>query len=850
MQTFLLTGDWQFRQQDKKNWLPAQVPGCVHSDLRRAELIPDPFWGSNELQLAWIERADWTYRRTFDVTDEMLQEQTIELVCDGLDTLATVFVNGQKIASTENMFIGYRWPVKKHLKNGANEIEIRFANPMDYIEARRKKHNFAEWCDPVGGSSNIRKEQCSFGWDWGPRFPTCGIYKAIYLEAWSGNRLADVYVEQHHASGKVTLSIAPELTKKQNAICRATLKLNDEIIAQSEGEGALQIEVENPQLWWPNGLGKQPLYDLEVELLSDSKYEAKYGARASSPQVKNAGKMPALHKKPVLNSKNLRVGLRTIELDRHADQWGESFQFVVNGVPFFAKGANWIPAHSFVNEVTRADYDNLLTSAVEAHMNMLRVWGGGIYEMEEFYDLCDEKGILVWQDFMFACSLYPGDEKFLKSVESEARFQTKRLRNRACLALWCGNNELEQMPQEITATPERKAAYDAVFYDILARVTKELNPQIAYWPSSPHNPEGYEKGFNNENAGDCHFWDVWHARKPVKTYESKNFRFCSEFGMQSYSSPEIAATFCNTQDFNVFGPAMENHQKNGAGNLIILDYISRLYRFPKDFASLSYLSQLNQAYCMKVGIEHFRRAMPRTMGALYWQLNDCWPVFSWSSIEFGGKWKALHFAAQKFFAPALVSAHTLGDETVQYSSNRVVSNIHEVNLYTVYDGVEPRRAQLQWTLYHLDNRILKSGRKKVNLHYGESILQQQLDFQKEIDKHGRRAIYLRVFLTDGDELLSQNTVFFTAPRYLEFEKEKLAPQIEKTGEATYKLHFEAAQFHHQVMFNLPNLPFRASDNFFDLYPGAPHVVELKTDENFPVAQLKKRLEIMSYADSY
>lgn len=823
MQKITLSGDWQFRQQNTKTWLPGRVPGCVHTDLRRNEKIADPFWGSNELQLAWIERADWEYRRSFEVSDEMLQEQQIDLVCDGLDTLATVFINGQKIAATENMFIGYRWPIKKHIRVGKNEIEIRFVNPMDYIEARRKNHNFAEWCDPIGGCSNIRKEQCSFGWDWGPRFPTCGIWKDIRLEAFSGSRLKNVYVEQHHEDGKVTLVIAPQLGQKQKTICRATLKLHGEVIAGQEGNEVFKLAVENPKLWWPNGLGEQPLYDLEVELLQDDK---------------------------ILDAQKFRIGLRTIELDRHVDQWGESFQFVINGVPVFAKGANWIPAHSFVNEVSRADYDNLITSAVEANMNMLRVWGGGIYEMDDFYELCDEKGIMVWQDFMFACSLYPGDNEFLNSIASEAYHQVRRLRHHACLALWCGNNELEQMPQEIMTTPQRVIDYQAVFYDILPDIVKRNNPQAAYWPSSPHNPEGYEKGFNNENAGDCHFWDVWHARKPVKTYETKNFRFCSEFGMQSYSSPEIAATFCDPQDFNVFGPAMENHQKNGAGNLIIFDYISRLYRFPKDFASLSYLSQLNQAYCMKIGIEHFRRSMPRTMGALYWQLNDCWPVFSWSSLEFGGKWKALHFAAKKFFAPALVSAHVPGDETVQYSSNRVVSDIHEVNLYTVYDGVKTRKAELGWTLYHLDNRVLKSGRLKVVLSYGESILQKALDFQKEIDKHGRRNIYLRVFLNDGEELLSQNTVFFSAPRYLEFQREKLTPAIVNTGSSTYKLRFESEHFHHQVMFNLPNVAFRAADNFFDLFPGVPHEFELMVPENFSVAELKKRFDVMSYVDSY
>jgi beta-mannosidase len=844
MQTIDLAGAWAFRRKGEKKYLPAQVPGCVHTDLRREGKIPDPFWGANEMELAWIERADWEYRRTFEVSAEVLQNQNVELVCDGLDTLATVFVNGHKIAATENMFIGYRWSVKKYLQPGQNEIEIHFANPMDTIEARRKTHNFGEWCDPVGGSSNLRKEQCSFGWDWGPRFPTCGVYKDIYLQAWSVNRLVDVLVEQKHAEGQVTLNVTPESAKKGGAF-RAKLKYNGEVVAQAEGEKALQLEVAKPLLWWPNGYGAQPLYDLEVELLSPSPGPSRReGSKISSPI--GGGWVGGA----VLDSKNLRIGLRTIELDRHADQWGESFQFVVNGLPIFAKGANWIPAHSFVTEVTREFYDDLLTSATQAHMNMLRVWGGGIYEMEAFYDLCDEKGILIWQDFMFACSLYPGDKKFLKSVEAEADFQVRRLRNRTCLALWCGNNELEQMPQEIVATPERKKAYEDVFYGILPHAVESLNPQIAYWPSSPHNPEGYEKGFNNENAGDCHFWDVWHARQPVKTYETKNFRFCSEFGMQSYSSPEVAATFCDPNDFNVFGPAMENHQKNGAGNLIIFDYVSRLYRFPKDFAGLSYLSQLNQAYCMKVGIEHFRRAMPRTMGALYWQLNDCWPVFSWSSIEFGGKWKALHFAAQKFFAPALVSAHVPGDETLHYASNRVRSTIHEVNVYTVYDGTQPRKAEVGWTLYHLDNRVLKQGRKNVQLCYGESILQLPLDFQKEIDKFGRRHIYLRIFLRDGDELLSQNTVFFTAPRYLEFGRETLSPQIEKTGAGRYELHFEAKHFHHQVMFNVPGARFHASDNFFDLYPCVPHVVELQLPQDLSIAQLKKRLEVMSYVDSY
>jgi beta-mannosidase len=450
-------------------------------------------------------------------------------------------------------------------------------------------------------------------------------------------------------------------------------------------------------------------------------------------------------------------------------------------------------------------------------MNMMRVWGGGIYELDDFYDLCDELGLLVWQDFMFACSLYPGDEAFLNLVPPEAKFQVKRLQPRACLALWCGNNEIEQMPQEILATPERKAAYEKLFYGILPHAVEQFDGVTAYWPSSPHNPEGYGKGFNNERAGDCHVWDVWHARHPVNRCEEMNFRFCSEFGMQPYSSPQVAKTFCPPEEMNVFGPAMENHQKNPAGNQIIFDYVLRLYRFPKDYASLAYLSQLNQAHCMRIGIEHFRRGMPRTMGALYWQLNDCWPVFSWSSLEFGGRWKALHFEARRFFAPALVSAHVPGDETFA-KGNIAVSTIHEVHLYTVYDRVQEQSATLRWALYNLHDEILEQGQKPVALRQNESVLQQSLDFAPQIEQHRRRNLYLRAWLEAEGETLSSQTVFFTAPRFLDLKRAQVQVQVLATGDGWAEVEFSSPVFQHRVAFDIGETDFRASDNFFDLYP--------------------------------
>jgi beta-mannosidase len=822
LQTLSLNGTWQFRQQGAEQFHAAQVPGCVHTDLLHNELIPDPFWGSNELELQWIETTDWEYSTTFDVSDELLARAYVDLVADGLDTLATIILNGQEIARTENMFVGYRFPVREWLRPGRNQLSILFANPMAYIHARQPLHSFAEWNDPVGGSSNIRKEQCSFGWDWGPRFATCGIYKNIELQAWDASRITHVRVQQYHGDGGVLLAIQPQLTQPDaNATVRCRLTLDGQTVAQAKGSGAIELAVEQPQLWWPNGLGAQPLYELETELL---------------------------HSDEVLDRRRLRIGLRTIMLDRHADEWGESFQFVVNGVAVFAKGANWIPAHSFVASVGRADYQNVLSSAVEANMNMLRVWGGGIYEMDDFYDLCDQLGLMIWQDFMFACSLYPGDEQFLALVEQEAAYQVPRLANHACMALWCGNNEIEQMADEITATIERQAAYEKIFYDLLPAAVATHDPATPYWPSSPHNPEGYQHGHNNERAGDCHFWDVWHARYPVKRYEEMNFRFCSEFGMQSYSSPMVAATFCPPEEMNVFGPAMENHQKNAAGNQIIFDYVSRLYRYPKDYAALAYLSQLNQAYCMKVGIEHFRRSMPRTMGALYWQINDCWPVFSWSSLEFGGRWKALHYAARRFFAPALVSAHVPGDEKAG-KGNYITNTIHDVNIYTVYDGVAAQDGMVKWALYKLDDQILDQGQQDVALRYGESQQLTTLDFADAIAQHDRRQLYLRLWLEVGEQTVSQQTVFFTAPRFLDLRRAPVQSSVLAQNDGAFEIEFSSPVFQHCVEFDLAGTDHRASDNFFDLYPNVPHRVLVRTTD-LTEAQLVARLTTRSLVDSY
>jgi beta-mannosidase len=809
---------WAFLEPKSRHWLRARVPGCIHSDLFRHKRIPDPFWGSNEKELQWIEERDWDYRCRFAAEAKFCDYEHIELVAEGLDTIASLRLNGQNIGWTENMFLEHRFDVKEAIRTGRNILEIRFGSPLLYIRARRKPGDFAEWNDPVGGCSHIRKEQCSFGWDWGPRFATCGVYKPIRLEAWRDNRFESVRIRQRHEAGHIAASIEAQLAREGDQI-RGTVCRNDQVVAEISD---LKFEISNPKLWWPNGHGDQALYDVRLELVQEDK---------------------------VLDRWSGRIGLRTIVIDRHPDEFGESFQFVVNGRPIFAKGANWIPAHSFVSEVSRSDYDNLLTSAAQAHMNMIRVWGGGIYEMEEFYDLCDEKGLLVWQDFMFACAIYPGGTEFLASVKAEAEYQVKRLANRACLALWCGNNEIEQMPAQILRTKQRKKAYDDIFYGILPEAVTRYDGETAYWPSSPHNPEGYKRGHNNEKAGDSHFWDVWHARQPVKNYEKKEFRFCSEFGMQSFSSPEIAALFCPAEEWNAFGHAMESHQKNRAGNLIIKDYVSRRYRMATDYPSLAYLSQINQAYCMKVAVEHFRRSMPRTMGALFWQLNDCWPGFSWSSLEFGGHWKALHFAARRFFAPVLVTAHIPGDEWLGIG-NIWRSTIREVHLHTVCDAPGKTTGTLSWTLFHLDGRLLEAGEKSVFLGYGQSHRQKTLDLSGNMKTYGARNIYLRIRLETDDGSVSEDTVFLTAPRFMELPRTPIATTVKRTAQNEFQLAFQSRGFHHAVQVDLPGIAHRVGDNFFDLYPGEMRKVQLSTKKAAMLAEIKRALSIRSLADIY
>jgi len=816
---------WRFRDCSGSTWIPATVPGCVHTDLLRAGLIPDPFWGTNEAALQWIGERDWEYATEFTAGPALLSERVVELVADGLDTVATVHLNGTEVARTENMFRGGRWDVTRLLRPGPNVLGIRFGSAITYIETERPGHRPREINDPVGGCTIIRKQQCQFGWDWGPRFVTAGIWRDLRLEGWTGNRLDNVAVTQVHArTGAVTLLLAPELARRA-ARARIRWRLTSPGRPPQTGTGR-RIRVRRPRRWWPAGQGEQPLYRLEVD-------------------VAGPGGQP-------LGTWSRRIGLRTIKLDRHADLWGESFQFRVNGRAIFAKGANWIPAHCFVAGLKRADYARDLRAATAVHMNMLRVWGGGIYESEDFYDLCDELGLLVWQDFMFACTLYPGDAAFLASCRAEAEHQVRRLRHRASLALWCGNNEIWSINAHELVDPTKRARrtdYERLFHRALPAVVRRHGGATPYWPSSPWRGGPDTSHAGGEARGDSHFWDVWHGRNPVKDYEKWNFRFASEFGMQSYSSAATQATFCPPAEANVFGSAMENHQKNKGGNQVVLDYISRRYRFPRGQDALVYLSQLNQLDCVQTGVAHYRRQMPRCMGALYWQLNDCWPVASWSSIEFTGRWRALHHAARRFFAPAFVSAHVPGDEVFGINNYRH-STVGEVHLHTTYDAPRAAAGLLRWDLFHLDGTVVEQGRRRVALRPMRSARPVTLDLGEPLAKFGRENLYLRIALEVAGRTVSTDTVLFTLPRFIELPRARTRTAWAARGPRRATVTLTSPVFQHRYELDFAGLAFTASDNFFDLYPGEAKHVDLEFAAAVSMAALRRSFRGRSLVDTY
>ncbi|HEX7956871.1 MAG TPA: glycoside hydrolase family 2 protein [Pyrinomonadaceae bacterium] len=787
-------------------------------------LVEDPFYRDNERKLQWVGKTDWEYRTTFNVTPALLRRGHLELVFDGLDTYATVYVNERPALEADNMFRTWRVNVKALLKPGANTLRVLFRSPINEVLPRMRSLGYELPASNDQGektSPHTRKAPYQYGWDWGPRFVTSGVWRPVRLEAWDAARLADLHVFQNHLgedAAQLTAAVEVESDGASDAVLvvedpadgrvasRQTVKLS-----AGRNRFALKLSVPNPQLWWPAGMGPQKLYTLRARLLAGK------GDRVS-------------------DELSTRVGLRTVELRRQPDREGKSFTFVVNGVPVFARGANWVPADSFPERVTRERYRQLLESARDANMNMLRVWGGGYYEADDFYELCDELGLLVWQDFMFACSMYPGDEKFLASVRAEAEDNVRRLRNHPSVALWCGNNEVEtawhhwgwkqRLPAKLWDD------YKKIFHGVLPEVVSALDPSRPYWPSSPSS--NLEEDSDSQRTGDVHYWEVWHAAKPFGEYETQHPRFMSEYGFQSFPSIETVNAYTVASDQDIQSPVMLAHQKHPRGNQLIREYMLREYPEPKDFESFLYASQVLQAEGIRVGAEHLRRQMPHNMGSLYWQLNDCWPVASWSSIDYFGRWKALQYYARRFYSPLLVSPRANGGS---------------VDFHIVSDGPEPVRARLVVTLFDFDGRALLTTGRDVHIAPLRGDPYMSLSVKDFLGGRDPKEVFLLAELKAGGRVVSTGSHFFRPFKELSLS----APRVDANVAATrggFKVTLTTDRLARSVYLSAPGAEGSFGDNFIDLIPGRPAEIEFRPAGRARLEDFRRRLKVRSLADAF
>ncbi|MDT0557745.1 glycoside hydrolase family 2 protein [Ichthyenterobacterium sp. W332] len=782
--TITLHDNWEFKKVTDSIWSSATMPGNVFSDLLDDKLIEDPFIGKNEEKVQWVSETDWEYKTTFSVDKKTLEKKHLELNFEGLDTYAFVYLNDSLILKSNNAFRAFKIDVKSSLEL-ENELRIVFERTSKYEDAEKAKLPYEL---PEGNRIFTRKPQFQYGWDWGPKLNTVGIWRPIKLVAWNDFKIEESAILQSNtldSLGNVTVEF--KINSNLETPISFELFINNSLSLTSKYSRVnekitIPFKIENPKLWWPHNLGEPYLYDIKVI--------AKEGDK-------------------ILDSISKKVGLRTIELVTKKDSIGKSFYFKVNYVPIYAKGANYIPQHSFQNKVKDENYEKLLSDVVNANMNMLRVWGGGIYENDIFYDLCDEKGILVWQDFMFACAMYPGDEAFLKNVEQEAIDNVKRLRDHPSIALWCGNNENSegwhrwgwQANRSDVEKDEIWDNYLKVFDSILPNTVSNLT-NTTYWESSPKYGRGNSK---YEFEGDAHDWWIWHDAYPFEHLEEHVPRFMSEFGFQSFPSYETTQFINQNDSIFIDTDGFKNHQNHIRGFELIDDYMQRDFPVPDKPEDYIYMSQILQAYGITKGIEAHRRSKPYNMGTLYWQLNDCWPAISWSSIDFFGNRKALHYKVKHGFDNILISS--------QIEENMM-------NTWIVNDGLQEESGVLSLKLIDFEGNSIWQDLISVECRPNASEIKHQLDLNTLILKKNE-VVLISEF--NG----RQSHFFFTKPKDLQLLDKPITQKIIKTASG-FQIELQSKTFQKDV-FLFSDSKGVYSDNFFDLLPNIVKVIDFKTD---------------------
>ena len=787
---------WQMRQAGWEKFLPASVPGSVYHDLMQNGKMDDPFWRDNFPKALKRMDHDYEYKTEFAADKALLKSDAVLLRFEGIDTVADVFLNGEKLGHTENMHRTFEFEVKDLLKGEGNELRVLLHSPTRFIK-EEYKHNVADGSEEaMVGFANLRKTHCMFGWDWGPRLPDAGLWRPVKLLGIEKARVDSVYVTQKHEDGKVTLHFDVDAdVYDREALMGYTVLITDPDGKETLCKGSPEeIVIERPQLWWPNGFGAQPLYTVEVRLYA-------------------GGKQVDAWKK--------RIGLRTLTMHIEKDAYGESFAHEVNGVQVFAMGADYIPEDSIFPRINEARTRELLRQCKEAHFNTIRVWGGGYYPDDWFYDACDEMGLMVWQDFLFACAVYNLTDEFEDNIRAEFADNIKRLRHHASLALWCGNNEMEMFVERglWVKTPIQKSDYVKMYEYILPKVLKELDPQTFYWPASPSSGGGFDDP-NGFDRGDVHYWDVWHGNVPFTDYRRYYFRYLSEFGFQSFPSVETVKTFALPEDCNPFSYVMEKHQRNNAANGKIMNYLYQTYLYPTSFDAFVYASQLLQADAIRYGVEHFRRNRGRCMGAIYWQLNDCWPVISWASIDYCGRWKALHYAAKRFFRPLTLSCAEEGlltqnpninFERYEYEENALKKGMR---LCVENETMLSHTVEVTWQLRRADASVIRQGRETVTVEPLSSKWLEYEDFA-DADTFGD---YIAYQMTENGAPAASGTALFCAPKHFRFADPQLALRIE--GD---EIVVTAAAYARSVQILNADDTLKLSDNFFDMNAGETRV---------------------------
>ena len=796
-----LGGAWRMREADSETWHSAHVPGSVYADLMADGTMPDPFWRENELDAFERMKKDYVYQRTFTVTEAQLAHAHVELVCEGLDTLAHVSLNGREIAFADNMHITWVWDVKEQLHTGENTLEIRFDSPILYCAKKAEEAPGWESSDATPGFRHLRKAHCMFGWDWGPRLPDAGIWRPIFLRTWDAARLENALMLQAHHDGVVDVTIRPEIAGESAWSAEITAPDGEVMIIPETTAAEQVVRIKNLQLWWPNGLGKQPLYRVTVRLAAG-------------------------------DTRTWRIGLRTMTVSREKDEWGEEFCHVVNGVKVFAMGADYIPEDNILARVTPERTRRLLEDCKAANFNAIRVWGGGYYPDDAFYDICDELGLLVWQDLMYACAFYDLTPDFERSIRVETQQNVARLRHHASLALICGNNEMEMFMAgansalinhrtwEFAPTyPHHITDYVKMFEYILPAIVKETAPQTYWWPASPSSGGNFDAP-NDENRGDNHYWDVWHGEKPFTEYRKFFFRYASEFGFQSFPCLKSVEQFTLPDDRNIFSRVMERHQRNQAANGKILSYLSQTFRYPNSFDDLLYASQLMQAEAIRYGVEHWRRNRGRCMGAIIWQLNDIWPVASWASIDYYGRWKALHYAAKRFFAPVMISA----EEEGELSQNPKINEYHPAPLEKSFrlnvcnETLRDVTGEVVWALRTPDGEIVRQNQQTLTI---PAMSAKWLDKVNCADASLTGHYVSFAFVVD-DVAVSEGTCIFCAPKHFEFTDPQLT--AETHGDTIIVTSHAYAK---QVWLESEDADLLLDDNAFDMNPGTKVVRVLR-----------------------